>query len=273
MSSLEMPRIETKHWRIVTFMIVAGLFVLVLFYAGIPDLLDLPGQPGFPSIIHRWHEAEAGVMTVILFGGSMLVLLWKPLRNVVLAQFLVLGIAIVALGFTAFTGAGFNPLALLAGAVFISMFLAVYPSVRALRSFSREGSPSLLLLALSIIAAVLLAPVAWQELHMQMVGMSMGDVHALNYHWLSSVALSLWLVLAGLLSATKRPGWHILGFLTGSAFFYLGAAASALPDYAGSWGTTGGMLAMLGGLGYVFVTLFEMRMSRQKQAYTKSTTV
>ena len=108
-----------------------------------------------------------------------------------------------------------------------------------------------------------------RELTWQLLGMTGHDVHALNYHWLTSVLLASMLILAGSLAATKQAGWQVLGFLTGAAFLYLGGAALLLPDYAGSWGTMGGVLGLLAGLGYIIATLVAARRSRQ---VTSSTT-
>jgi len=39
--------------------------------------------------------------------------------------------------------------------------------------------------------------------------------------------------------------------------------ALLLPDYAGSWGTIGGVLGLLGGLVYISVTLLEVQRTRR----------
>jgi hypothetical protein len=88
------------------------------------------------------------------------------------------------------------------------------------------------------------------------------DVHAMNYHWLTSVVLALLMLLAGVLAATKQPGWYVLGFIAGLAFLYLGSMALFLTGYAGSWGTTGGVLGIVGSLGYIATTVVEMRKGR-----------
>ena len=81
MSSVTRPQGEVKKWRVIFFVIVGGLVALLALYAGARDLLLLDGQPGFPSEVHRWHEAQSGVFTALLFGGSLLALLWRPLRK------------------------------------------------------------------------------------------------------------------------------------------------------------------------------------------------
>ncbi len=259
MSTSTLPHGEVKQWRVIVFGIVAGLFALLLLYLGIRDLLLLSGQSGFPSDIHRWHEAQSGTLTVIVFGGSFLALLWRPQRKPLLALFVVLSFAIVSLAFATLSGSGFNPIVLAIGIVLIGILVTAYPAPRALLKSRREGSLSYSLLALTIIAAILLAPIIARELNWQVLGMTGHDVHALNYHWLTSVILAMLLILAGSLSATRRAGWKALGFITGVAYLYLGVVALLLPDYAGSWGTIGGVLGLLAGLGYIVATLFEMR--------------
>jgi len=93
--------------------------------------------------------------------------------------------------------------------------------------------------------------------------MTQQDVHALNYHWLTSVALALLLILGGSLASTRRPGWQALSAITGIAYLYLGSMALLLPDYAGSWGTIDGILALIAGLAYICITLFEVQRTRR----------
>jgi len=263
MSSSALPQPEVKKWRVIVFVIVAGLLALLAWYGGIRDLLLLPGQSGFPSEIHRWHEAQSGAFTALLFGGSLLALLWQPLRKPLLAVFVVLSIALFSLSFATVSGYGFNPIVLAIGAVLICIIVIAYPTPRALLNFRREGSLSYPLLVLTFIAAVLLAPIIARELNWQALGITGQDVHALNYHWLGSVMLALMLILAGSLAATKQAGWQTLSLITGVTYLYLGGMAELLPDYAGSWGVIGGMLGLLGGVAYIIATLVEARKSRQ----------
>jgi len=66
MSSSTHSQGEVKRWHIILFDTIAGLLILLTFYGSLGDLLLLSGQSGFPSIIHRWHEAQSGAFTVIL---------------------------------------------------------------------------------------------------------------------------------------------------------------------------------------------------------------
>src|SRR6266853_1402030 len=182
---------------------------------------------------------------------------WRVIVFVIVAGFLVLSIALVSLSFATVSGYGFNPLVLAIGAALICIIVITYPMPRALLNFRREGSLSYPLLVLTILAAVLLAPIIARELNWQILGITGQDVHALNYHWLTSVLLALMLILAGSLAATKQAGWQALGLITGVAYLYLGAMAQLLPDYAGSWGSIGGLLAVLAGVVYIVATLVE----------------
>lgn len=259
MSPSTLLQTEVKKWRVIVFTIVAGLLTLLLLYGGLGDLLLLNGQSGFPSSIHRWHEAQSGTFTALLFGGSLLALLWRPQLKPLVAQFVVLGIALVSICFATLTGSGFSPIVLAIGAVLIAILVAAYPAPRALLHFGREGSPSYPLLLLTLIAALFLAPIIAREITWQILGMTAHDVHALNFHWITSVVLALMLILAGVLSSTKGYGWQALGLIAGAAYLYLGFAALLLPAYAGSWGIVGGTLGLLAGLSYITITIVESR--------------
>jgi len=263
MSSSTKSQGEVKRWHVILFVTIAGLLTLLVLYGSVRDLLLLPGQSGFPSIIHRWHEAQSGALMVIIFGGSLLTLLWRPQSKPLLMQYVVLSIGIICLAFATLSGAGFTPIVLAIGVLLIGILVAAYPRPRDLLDIRREGSLSYPLLAVTFVAAILLAPIIARELNYQILGMTQQDVHALNYHWLTSVVLALLLILGGTLASTKRPGWQAIAFIIGIAYLYLGSIALMLPDYAGSWGTIGGVLGLLGGLSYITITLLEVQRARK----------
>jgi FtsH-binding integral membrane protein len=109
---------------------------------------------------------------------------------------------------------------------------------------------------LSLLLAVLLAPSAWHDLTHQISFPAAG--YAQSGEWIYSVLLAVLLVFGGLLSATERAGWNVLGILIGVALLYLGVAALVAPSSPGSWGTLGGVLAVLGGVAYISFTCYEM---------------
>jgi len=263
MSTSTKPQGEVKRWHVILFDAIAGLLILLVLFGSGRDLLLLPGQSGFPSIIHRWHEAQSGAFMTIVLGGSLLALLWKPQNKPLLMQYILLSIGIVCLFFATATGAGFMPIVLVIGVVFIAILVAAYPRPRDLLNFRSNASLSYPLLAITVVAAILLAPIIARELNYQILGMTQQDVHALNYHWLTSVVLALLLILGGSMASTRRPGWRALAFIIGITYLYLGSMALLLPDYAGSWGTIGGVLGLLAGLAYIGVTLFEVQRTRR----------
>jgi hypothetical protein len=263
MSALTKHQGEAKRWHVILFDAIAGLLILLMLFASGRDLLLLPDQSGFPSIIHRWHEAQSGAFMTILLAGSLLALLWKPQTKPLVMQYILISIGIVCILFATATGVGFMPVVLVVGLVFIAILAAAYPRPRDLLSFRSDASLSYPLLAVTVVAAILLAPIIARELNYQILGMTQQDVHALNYHWLTSVALALLLILGGSLAATRRPGWRVLAVIIGIAYLYLGSMALLLPDYAGSWGTIGGVLGLLAGLAYIGVTLLEVQRARR----------
>ena len=68
-----------------------------------------------------------------------------------------------------------------------------------------------------------------------------------------------WVILSGIQAARKRPGWQVLGIITGGGFLFLGATALLLPIHAGCLDLMCGVAVLLLGLGYLAITLFMMR--------------
>src|SRR5579862_4502562 len=42
--------------------------------------------------VHRWHQSELLALAVIVLGGTLMAMLWKPLLKPLLAQFFVISI-------------------------------------------------------------------------------------------------------------------------------------------------------------------------------------
>jgi hypothetical protein len=254
-----------KHWdwRRIVFTIVAGVvgyFLLTnLFRLAAPWASmawyphDDPRQ--LNPDLHRWHEAMWGAVTGILNGGVLLALLWRPRENRLLIQFMalvVIGAALIVLPF--------EP-SLLFVIFMLTLVIVTYPRPRALLDFLQKGPLSRPLLIFSLVAAILLVPYMVRLELWQIRGI--GGEHAIANQWVSDVEHSSFLLIAMLLASTQRPGWQILSILTGIVFIYLGIAALALPNQAGSWGVAGGVIALLGGLLYLVVSIREARRTVQ----------
>lgn len=228
------------------FVVGGGLVVLL-------ELLD-PHEG-----VHRWHETELLALAVIVMGGTLMSMIWRPLTKPLLAQFFIIGVVA-----TVACIAPFEPKA--AAALLIAvLFIAAYPDKRALLSFSREGAVSKPLLGISILIAVFLLPTAWHEMQLQAIGMSTNDTHALVFHWTGSALLIILLVVGGFLAATKRSGWKELGVIVGGTFCYLGLIAMTMPMQTGSWGGASGLYAVSIGVWYILFTFLEARSSGQKK--------
>jgi hypothetical protein len=259
MSTNAISRVKRWDWRRIIFTILAGLvsyFLLTnLFRLAAPWASmawyphDDPRQ--LNPDLHRWHEAMWSAVTGILNGGVLLALLWRPRRNPLLIQFMAFVIITAAL-----TVLPFEP-QLLFVILMLTLVVVTYPNPRALLDFSRDEPFSRPLLIFSLVAAVLLVPYMVRLELSQIQGV--GGEHATANQWVSDVEHTAFLLLALFLASTKRPGWRTLGILTGAVFIYLGVAALALPNYAGSWGVTGGITALIGGPLYIVATIREAR--------------
>ena len=235
---------------VVTFFLLTNLFRLAAPWASMawyPH--DDPRQ--LNPDLHRWHEAMWGAVTGILNSGVLLALLWRPRQYPLLIQFVafvVIGAALIVLPFE--PGLFF--------VIFILMLVVItYPIPRALLDFSREGPRSRPLLLFSFVAAGLLLPYMLRLEIWQIQGT--GGEHATANQWVSDVEHTFFLLIALFLASTKRPGWQILSLLSGVVFMYLGVAALALSHHAGSWGTIGGIAALIGGSAYIITTIREAR--------------
>lgn len=266
MATLATPTVKRRDWRTIVFIVLAGIVALLMLTN--LRMVTAPWVPlaWYPNDdprllnpeLHRWHDAMWGAVAGILEGGTLLSLLWRPREKPLLVQFMALLIVVGTPLILAFEPSiWYVPLV-------IASVIAAYPAPRALLDFSRAGPLSRPLLALSLVAALLLAPYMGRLLLWQIQGV--GGEHATANQWISDVDHTLFLVLAGILASTKRPGWRTLGMLIGVVYLYLGVAALVLPNHAGSWGVTGGILALIGGLLYIIATIREKRKMPQVSA-------
>jgi hypothetical protein len=257
MSTIATSTKQRWDWRVIAFTILAGL-VALLFLMNLYRL-SAPWAPlaSYPNDdprqlnpdLHRWHDAMWGAVAGILEGGILVSLLWRPREKPLLMQQQLLA-ALVAAPLIL----PFEP-QLVIILVVTAILIAAYPVPRALLDFSHKEPISRPLLALSLTAALLLAPYMGRLLLWQLQGV--GGEQAGANEWIADVEHSAILLVGAFLACTKRPGWRTLGILTGLVFLYLGVAALALPNHAGSWGMTGGILALIGGVLYIVATIRE----------------
>jgi hypothetical protein len=234
---------RSRDWRTIVFRVLA-LLAALLFVTNlrlVPEPWLVNGAPDF----RQWSDAMT-VAIAILTVGSLAAVIWRPRAMPLPLQYLAIATVLAVIEVAPFEG----PYIFLV-VIPLVIVIATYPEPRALMSLSPPNAINRPLLALSLLATVSLAPGLWLAFGRELQGMN-GD-------WISNFEHTVSLLLAGILTSTTRPGWRVLGILTGAAFLYLGAAALAVPDAPGSWGLTGGILALLCGAGYVALTLFEAR--------------
>jgi hypothetical protein len=248
-----------RNWRAIVFPILAGLFGLAGFVVldgireGIaPWHLAVDYDPA-PEV-HRFQYAQHGATVGILFSGSLLAMLWRPATKPLLLQFYVLGFLTLTVTYTALT---LTPVAIIFATV-LTLLAITYPNRAELFSFRGSESMSRPLLGMAAVGAATLLPYAAVNLWREIDGVD-AAAYGDSMRWAGSAVLAFGLILAGLLAATRRPGFRELGIILGIDFLFLGAAALKVPDHDGSWGVAGGVLSLIWGAAWIAMTIHESR--------------
>lgn len=261
------------NWRAIAFTALAVVFGLQGFIVGMFILAPGPwAAPGaLPSHLTRWHVGQAAMAAGLLSGALLLIGAWRPQRKPVLFQlFGLLMVQAVVIALLRIQPLGVDLMGWINLTVGI-LLLALYPQSRELLSLTGEGPRSRPLLALTAAIGILLLWDAGRNLLWQWTGI--GGESARRYFWLETALINVTLVVAGILTAIKRPGWPVLGVLLGIGYVYLGIVALTIPPETGSWGTIGGAVAVLLGAGYSAVTLWEARHARASDTPARMTQV
>jgi hypothetical protein len=230
----------TSHRRRLVFTIVASLVALALLTATANVLapwrsinIDSLADPTHA----RWSLALEGVVDLL---GLVCVVgaLLRPACSALLVQYLLCAAVAAAAVIIPFTG----PIFLLTVGLLLLIPLT-YPYPRELFSLSSPKGPSQLLLAVGVIAAAVLSPVAVHAIRIQAT-LPRGRGSDFNILATDTEHLLL-LALAGLLAATRRPGWEVLSAAVTATYAYLGLASILLPNQPQSWGVAGGTAALV----------------------------
>jgi hypothetical protein len=253
-----MHRLYRQMPRPQLFKILVSVLTVVMVFVGLFEFIPAWIFKNPPDQPHLWHIAELSALAVLL-GGCMLGMIRRPQQRILLAQFVVLSTVLLAIGITPFFIGGAGLLLLTA------VFIFVHPDRSALRRIGREGHLSYPLLGITAIFAIFLDPVIHQEIYYQIIGMSSNDVHAQHLHWIGSALLMILLLIAGIMVSTRRPGWQWLTTLIGLIYIFLGIIAIIIPDEAGSWAEWCGLMAIFGGMLYIFVMFIEMERSKLRK--------
>jgi hypothetical protein len=255
------PTRDVARWRVGLFKVLAALFVVFqLFNIGnlmapwnADPALALTGLAAPDT--HLWHAALPGAVRLLLTGGVAAALLFRPASKPLLVQWLILSAAVTVVVVVPF--AGLPPLLFIVLPTVLVVAAYPWPSKLANLRVARVDRP---LAALTTLAAAALAPSLWQNLTRQLD--NAGGEHATEAHWALDAAHVILLLAAGALASTRRPGWQTLAILTGVTFLYLGIAAIAIPEQAGSWGTLGGALGVIAGVAYLIAGMTQRSTSQ-----------
>jgi hypothetical protein len=239
------PRGTAHRVRVIIFRIVAtlaGLFfiVAVVLMASAPWVLLQPDQD-VRTELNRWFLTVAGSVDAIT-AGVLLALAQRPHRTLLIVDLagavIVAGAIILPFqpSFAAILAIGVVP-------------LIAYPYWRDVRRFPSwwAGMSRAVLVFAALAGAALLVTAAIA--YPRQIGGT--DEAARGGWWLDYAEHATVLALAGVLAASRGPGWRILRVLCSAVWLYLGlVAALVLPHHPGSWGRVGGAAALLVGVGF-----------------------
>ena len=254
------PSTGTWSWKDLLFPLISGAVGLLLVIQQAANFL-VPWMPHAaihdPKVaapaMHLWHYAQGGMHGLLLLALPLLLLVWRPRQQVVLMQYLLVSGALLAAIIAPVHRMDVVPVIIV-----LAVLTVLYPGIRGLAARLTLRHLSRPLMALTLVVSPFLlresARLVWWQIH------GVGGDHATAGHWIAAATIPLTLIVAGLLAATRGPGWRVVGTIAGLSFLYLGAAAIALPRYDGSWGTGGGAASLLVGAAYLLVTYREARL-------------
>jgi hypothetical protein len=261
-----MRRFFSRH-RLTLMRVVAAL-AGAFFLFTIPQAISPWGSLHFGTGVralplHRWSSALAGGPDLGT-AAVLFYLVWRPLRAPIALQSLALGV-LVFLGVNGPFVPSFFTWAWIA--IPVILVLALYPKPRELLVAPWSASVNRPLLAVGVLVAIFLLPDAAIAIAAQI---RHADVLATSYDWASNAEHLIHLSLMAVLAGMRRPGARVLGMVTGAVIAFLGAAAIAVPNDPGSWGTLGGGLAMLAAIAIGATTAYEWRRSGELAVSTFS---
>jgi len=185
----------------------------------------------------RWSLALEGVVDLLVLTCIVMAVI-RPARSALLVQYLLYAAPLAAALIIPFAGPSF-----LIVVVLLLLVPATYPYPRELVSLRSGPGPSMSLLAVACAGTAVLVPLAVDAFQTQ-VTLPRGAAADFNVLATNGEHLLL-LALAGLLAATRRPGWRVLAGATTAACVYLGLVSILLPNQPNSWGVVGGVAALV----------------------------
>ncbi len=249
MVTFGVPAQPVSHRRRLVFSTVGGLVALA-FLTSTPNVLAPWMVVNVEDLVDpqhmRWGLALEGAVDLLAL-VCLVVALIRPPRSALLVQYLLYATLVAAAVIIPFTG----PTFLITVGVFLLVPLT-YPYPRQLFSLRSEPGPSAALLGVAVVATAVLLPLAVQALRLQST-LPRGSGSDFNALATNAEHMAL-LALAGLLAATRRPGWKVLALAVATTFAYLGVASILLPDQPCSWARAGGVASLLAAAAFLIAT-------------------
>jgi hypothetical protein len=226
-------------WLLIVTGVGFTLFTIVFAFVG-------PNQA-----VHAVHNAVVSALIVVLTVPALVAVARRPEGSAaeltILGVLSVAGVAAMAISLTPdpFT----LPVLVLIGVLW---FLAP----------SREGAvpdgrPSLVMLALGLVALVLLVPYVLDHAALQRTDQA--SDHARFFHWVETAFYSLGIGALGVLGGWRPRGFRLATWCAGVGLAVLGAASVAFPSLASALGSPWSWVALFGGLVFIGVGEREAR--------------
>jgi hypothetical protein len=250
-------------WRRRLFLLVVVLTLgLAGLFGGMVVVMNI--QPGFMGMSH-FTEAHHRVhdLTFALLNGTavagMLAQLRAARKNVASQLMALIPFGALLLSVAMTNRWVLSPPWLLVGAstVFATM---LHPAGDPLLSFQRTRVDRVML-SLVAVAAVPLLAFAWTNIGLQRAGPT---EHGILGHYGYMAAFSFTVIATGVLSGLRPDGWRLTTMVAGALPVILGFASVVLPDVEGTFGSTGGIAAMVWGT--VFIAVAMRRRSQDQWA-------
>ena len=206
--------------------------------------------------IHLFHDVAQAMGTGILPGLALVIVALSNGRNVLVARFLLLFAVTLIVAGILFDLFLLVPAFILGGLVF-----GLSPDRPKLVGFSNGLSFSFPLIPIALCTAIPLLANAYTNADMQLG--KVGGEHYEMQHWAATAIMDISIVLMVLLAATKQPGWRLLSVMGGMGLLIAGITSLMVPDNAGSWGSAGGMVAVIAGVFYLTIPAWQHDPTKQ----------
>jgi len=199
--------------------------------------------------IHAVHNAVVGSLLLVLSAPPVIATARDPARAA--RPLVILGVAAIASLGTMAAALTLDPFTL-PFAVLTGVLWATVPG----RSGAiPDGRPSLVMLAIVVLAAVPLVLYALDQAGLQRT--DVGSEHAAFFHWVETSFYAVAILAVGLVAALRPAAFRMAAPMAGLALAILGAASVVLGQHASALGAPWSWAALVGGLAFIGVGAWE----------------